>query len=102
MKLKNEAHEVLFLLFQWNGVPPAVICDNAKDMILGEFNTKLIKSVAPKRLWDDCLKLESCIRSNIAHSIYKLNGKVPETSMSREACNISQFCDLEWFEWVIF
>ena len=41
MKLKSEAHEALFLLFQQDGVPSAVICSNAKDMILGEFNRKL-------------------------------------------------------------
>ena len=41
MKLKSEAHEALFLLFEWNGVLHAIICDNAKEMILGEFNRKL-------------------------------------------------------------
>ena len=30
MKLKSEAHEALSLLFQQDGVPPAVIYDNAK------------------------------------------------------------------------
>ena len=41
MKLKSEAHKVLPLLFQQDGVPPAVICDNAKETFLGEFNRKL-------------------------------------------------------------
>ena len=41
----------------------------------------LIKSSAPKRLWD-CLELEFYIMSNTAHSIYKLDGEVPETIMS--------------------
>ena len=41
MKLQSEAHETLYLLFQWDGVLPAIICDNAKEMILGEFNRKL-------------------------------------------------------------
>ena len=41
MKLKSEAHEALSSLFQHNGVPSAVICDNAKEMIMGEFNRKL-------------------------------------------------------------
>ena len=71
------------------------MCDNAKDMVLGEYSKKLqeaschlrqtepfttmlneseigineskkdsgrklIKAGAPKRLWDDCYKLESC------------------------------------------
>ena len=41
MKLKSEANVALSLLFQWDGVPLAMICDNAKEMILGEFNRKL-------------------------------------------------------------
>ena len=102
--------------FSFSNVPPVVICDNAKDLIPGEFNRKLkeaschlkqmepftpwshaakrelyklkkgsgrklIKSGAPKRLWDDDLELDSYIRSNTAHCIYKLNGEVPETIM---------------------
>ena len=62
------------------------------------FGRKLIKFGAPKRLWDDCLELESYKRSNTAHDIYKLDGKVPETIMSDKALDISQFCEFEWFE----
>ena len=62
----------------------------------------LIKSGAPKGLWDNCLELKSCIKSNTAHSIYKLYGEVPETIMSREISNMSQFCEFEWFKWVMF
>ena len=136
MKLKSEAHETLSLLFQQDGVPPSVICDNAKEMILGEFNRKLkealchlrqtepftpglnaakrkikdlkgygrkvIKYGTPKRLWDDCLELESCIRSNAAHGIHKSNEEVPETIMCEETSDIIQFCEFEWFKWVMF
>ena len=63
---------------------------------------KLIKSRAPKRLWDDCLKLESYIRSNTVHVIYKLDGELLETIMSGEMSNIRHFCEFERFEWVIF
>ena len=63
---------------------------------------KLIKSCTPRRLWSDCLELESYIRSNTAHINYKLDGEVPETIMSGEMSNISQFCEFEWFEWVMF
>ena len=59
---------------------------------------KLNNSGAPKRLWDDCLELESYIQSNIALIIYKLDGKVPETIMSSKASDISQFCEFEWFK----
>ena len=41
---------------------------------------KLIKSSTPKRLCDDCLELDSCIRL----SIYKLDEDIPETIMSRK------------------
>ena len=63
---------------------------------------KLIKSGIPKRLWDDCLELESFIRSNTAHGIYKLDGEVPETIMYSEMSDISQFCEFKWFAWVMF
>ena len=36
--LKSQADEELSFLFQQVGVPSAVICDNAKKMIQGEFN----------------------------------------------------------------
>ena len=41
VKLKSEAHEALSLLCQWDRVPSTVICDNAKEIFLGEFNRKL-------------------------------------------------------------
>ena len=103
MKLKSEAHEALSFLFQQGEVLPALLCDNDKVMIQGDFNRKLkevschlrqtesftqwsnaaegereikklkkgssrkmIKSRSPKRLWDDCLKLESYFKSNTA------------------------------------
>ena len=55
--------------------------------------SKLIKSAIPTRLWGDCLEFESCIRSNTAHGIKTKSG---------ETSNISQFCEFEWFEWVMF
>ena len=33
---------------------------------------KLLKSRAPKQLWDDCTELEAYIRSNTAHEIYPI------------------------------
>ena len=137
MKLKSEAHEALPLFSQWDWVPPAVIFDNAKEMILGEFNRKLretlchlkqtkpftswqnaakreimelkkssgrklIKFGAPKRHWNDCLELESYIRSNTTHGIYKLDEEVPETDMSSKTSDISQYTEFEWFKWVMF
>ena len=43
MKLKSEAHEAMPILFQWDWVLPAIMCDNAKEIILGEFKRKIKK-----------------------------------------------------------
>lgn len=42
---------------------------------------QMVRSGAPKRLWDDCLKREAYVRSFTAHDIYRLNGEVPETTV---------------------
>ena len=55
---------------------------------------KLLQFRAPKCLWDNCLELEAYMRSNTAHERYKLDGEVPETVMSGEMSDISQFCEL--------
>ena len=63
---------------------------------------KMIKSGSPKKLWDDCFVLESYITSNTAHDIYMLHDEVPETIISGETSDVSQFCEFEWYEWVKF
>ena len=63
---------------------------------------KMLGSREPKHLWDDCLELEAYIRSNTAHDTYNLEGEVPKTVITGETFNISQFCALEWIEWVMF
>ena len=52
---------------------------------------KLLRSRAPKCLWDECLELEAYIRSNTADEIYKLNREIPKTVMSGKTLDISQF-----------
>ena len=39
MKSSSDAHETLLLLFARDGVFPAYICDNAKEMVQGKFYT---------------------------------------------------------------
>ena len=46
--------------------------------------------------------MEAYIRSNTAHYTYKLDGEIPKTVMSGKTSDISLFCKLEWFEWVMF
>ena len=63
---------------------------------------KMIRAGAPKRLWDDALEYEGYIRANTAHDLYVLDGQVPETIMSGQTSDISQFCELGFYEWIMF
>ena len=60
------------------------------------------KLLRTRHLWDNYLELEAYIRSTTANEIYKLDRKVPKTVMSDKTSDISQFCELEWFKWVVF
>ncbi len=62
---------------------------------------KMVRAGAPKPLWADCIELEAYIQSNTAWDIYKLQGETPETLMSGETPDISQFCELSFYEWVM-
>ena len=85
---------------------PFTLCLNGAEREIKEqkkgSGKNLIKSSTSKRLWDNYLELESYIRSNTVYSIYKLNGKVSGTIILGETYTVSQFCELEWFEWVTF
>lgn len=63
---------------------------------------KMVKTCSPKRLWDDCLELEAMIQSHSYHNIYKLNGEVPETVMTGQTADISQFAEHGWYDWIMF
>ena len=63
---------------------------------------KLTASGCPKRLWDDCMELESFIRSHTALDNWQLQGQVPQTFMTGQTADISQFYELEWYEWVMY
>jgi hypothetical protein len=66
------------------------------------FGRQMVRSGAPKCLWDHCLEREAYIRSNTAHDIFSLNGQVPETIVSGETADISPFALFKWYEWVMF
>ena len=63
---------------------------------------QMVRSAAPKRLWDDCLEREAYVHSFTAHDIYKLNGQVPETIVSGETADISPLAQFKWYKWVLF
>ena len=61
---RSEAHETLWLLFARDGVLPACICDNAKEMIQGKFYQKLkhaachLKQMELHTSWSDASERE--------------------------------------------
>jgi hypothetical protein len=68
----------------------------------GGAGCKMVRSRAPKWLWDDCLKREALVQSCTAHDIYRLNGQVPQTILKGEMANISAIALFCWYEWVMF
>ena len=64
MASRNEAHETLLLLFARDGVPPACVCDNVKEMIQGKFYQKLndsachLKQLEPYTPWSNATESE--------------------------------------------
>ena len=70
----------------WSNAAEAAIRELKKGV-----GRQMVRSGAPKRLWDDCLEREAYVRSLTAHDIYRLNGQVPETLVSGETADISPF-----------
>ena len=63
----------------------------------------MIASRAPKPLWDHCLELQGLISSHTAkEDIFALGGEVPETIMNGETADISQICEFQFYQWVMF
>ena len=62
----------------------------------------MTRSGAPQRLWCFALEYESYVRSHTTHDIYRLDGHVPETSVSGETADISPFCEFGFWDWVKF
>ena len=62
----------------------------------------MVRSKAPKRLWDNCLERVAYARSLTAHAINRLNRQVPETPLSGETADIAPFAEFKWYKWVLF
>jgi Reverse transcriptase (RNA-dependent DNA polymerase) len=63
---------------------------------------QMVRSKAPKVLWDHCVEREAYVRSNTVHDVYALDTQVPETIVSGETSDISTFAEFAWYEWVKF
>ncbi len=61
---------------------------------------KILLTNTPRRLQDDCLEDEAYIRLHLVYMICKLDRKGPKTIMSGKKSDISQFCELGWYDLV--
>ncbi|KAL7476932.1 hypothetical protein ACHAW6_002756, partial [Cyclotella cf. meneghiniana] len=109
MSCKSQAHDALGLIFAWEGVPPKMIVDGAKEMKLGELARKCkeascyLRGTEPYSPWSTSAERE--IRELKKGAVRKLtcsDGHVPETVVLGETADISPFCELCFWDWVKF
>ena len=62
----------------------------------------MLKRNVPKKLWDHCLDLESRIRSATTLTRFDLDHQTPEAKMHGLSSDISDICEFEFYEWVMF
>ncbi len=62
----------------------------------------MLATGSPRLLWDDYLELKAIIHLNHLNSAYLLGGKDPEMYMSGETADISQFCELAEYDWIMY
>jgi hypothetical protein len=67
-----------------------------------EVSRKMIRTGAPKLLWDHCIELEGLICPHTTDDIYAMGGEVPETIMKGRTADISQIYKFAWYDWVMF
>ena len=63
---------------------------------------KLLKRNVLKKLWDHCLELESRICSATTLPRFDLDHQTPESKMHGMSADISDICEFEFYEWVMF
>ena len=63
---------------------------------------KMLKWNVPKKLWDHCLELELRIRSAMTLPRLDLDQETPETKMHGMSADISNICEFELYDWVMF
>ena len=80
----------------WNAAEGSI-----KELKIGAGH-KMFKAKSSKKLWGDCVELELYVCSYTAHNVYCLNGEMPENIISGETSDISHFCAMEWYEWIMF
>ena len=65
----------------WSHILSGHMLKKDSEKLKKGFGHKLMWFRAPKCLWDNCLHLETYLRSNTTNDIYKLDREVPKTVM---------------------
>ena len=63
---------------------------------------KMLKRNVPNKLWDHCLELELRILSATTLPHFDLDHQTPEAKMYGMSADISDICEFEFYEWVMF
>jgi hypothetical protein len=63
---------------------------------------QMLKKHSPKCLWDDAMELQAHILSHTAGNQFGVNGETPETMLSGETADISEFAEFGWYDWIKF
>ena len=63
---------------------------------------KILNRNVPKKLRDHCLELESRISSATTLTRFDLDHHNPESKMHGMSADISDICEFEFYEWVMF
>ena len=78
------------------------MCDDEIREIKRGSTRKMMKRNVPKKLWDHCLDLESRIRFATALPRFDLDHQTPEAKMHGMSADISDICEFDFYEWVMF
>ena len=81
----------------WTNLCEVEICELKRGS-----TRKMLKRNIPKKLWDHCLELESRIRSANTLTHFDLDQQTPEAKMHGMSADISDICEFEFYEWVMF
>ena len=62
---------------------------------------KMMKTGSPKRLLGDCIEFEAYVSFNISNFRADLKDQTPETFVSGQTADISEFAELRCYNWVM-
>ena len=78
------------------------LCEGETRELKRGSTRKMLKRNVPKKLWDHCLELDSIICSATTLPRFDHDHQTPEAKMHGMSTDISDICEFEFYEWVMF